>query len=122
MLPPPDCLRCGVCCFSELEKYVRVSGDDWSRLGAEAERVAQFIGNRAYMRIEAGKCAALAVRVKADGAEGAKEFFCTIYDRRPRVCRDLERGSPQCEGEIALKGARPGATVSPSEPLRGRAP
>jgi hypothetical protein len=117
MSSPPDCLRCGVCCFSKLETYVRVSGDDWTRLGAEAERVAQFIGNRAYMRMEAGKCAALAVRATADGAAGGREFFCTIYERRPQVCRDLARGSPQCEGEIALKGGRPGATVVTSETL-----
>ena len=31
------------------------------------------------------------------------EFFCTIYERRPQVCRDLARGSPECDGERALK-------------------
>ena len=24
----PDCLHCGVCCFSDLETYVRVTGED----------------------------------------------------------------------------------------------
>jgi hypothetical protein len=109
MPSPPVCLKCGVCCFSKLETYVRVTGEDWARLGTEAERVAHFVGNRAYMRMVAGQCAALAVRVQADGAAGEREFFCTVYERRPQVCRDLERGSPQCEGEIALKGARPAA-------------
>ena len=99
-----DCLRCGVCCHSKLDTYVRVTGADWERLGAGAERVAHFIGNRAYMRMTpAGRCAALDVRATADGA---REFFCTIYERRPQVCRDLRRGSPECEGERLAKGAR----------------
>lgn len=104
------CLRCGVCCFSRLETYVQVSGDDWSRLGEDAERLAHFIGHRAYMRMADGRCAALETRTAegVDGAAGAREFFCTIYERRPQVCRDLARGSPECAGEIALKGGRPG--------------
>jgi hypothetical protein len=92
-----------VCCFSQLETYVRVSGDDWTRLGDEADHVAHFIGHRAYMKMRAGCCAALELR--ADD-EGAREYFCTIYERRPQICRDLDRGSPQCEGERELKGAR----------------
>ena len=108
MFPPPDCQRCGVCCFSKLETYVRVTGDDWSRLGGEAERVAHFIGHRAYLRMEQGHCAALAVR---EDGEGRREFFCTVYATRPQTCRDLERGSPECAGEIELKGDRPGMEV-----------
>jgi uncharacterized protein len=98
---PTDCRRCGVCCFSASPTYVRVTGDDWSRLGAEAERVAHFVENRAFMRMRDGHCAALEVR---RGADGAADFFCTIYERRPQTCRDLARGSPQCLGEIATKG------------------
>ena len=79
---------------------MRVTGDDWARLGAEAERVAQFVDNRAFMRMRDGHCAALEVRPTTDGAA---EFFCTIYDRRPQICRDLARGSPECAGEIAVK-------------------
>ena len=94
------CLRCGV------DTYVRVSGDDWERLGPDAERVAHFIGHRAYLRMEDGHCAALETRQSADGAA---EYYCTIYERRPQVCRDLARGSPECEAELALKGTRPSA-------------
>jgi hypothetical protein len=81
--------------------FVRLGGADWSRLGAAAERVAHFIGNRAYMRMADGHCAALELRV---GAHGALEHFCTIYEQRPQVCRDLARGSPQCEAELVRKG------------------
>jgi len=102
---PSNCLHCGVCCFSQLETYVRVSGGDWERLGVEADRTAHFIGNRAYMKMTEGRCAALALR-RTSG--GGPEFFCTVYDKRPQVCRDLARGSPECEGELAMKGVRAG--------------
>jgi Fe-S-cluster containining protein len=102
--PPPDCLRCGVCCFSPAERFVRVTGSDWARLGESAEQVAHFIGrgNEAYMKMTDGHCAALEVR-RGPGANGEAEYFCTIYDRRPQICRDLARGSPECAGERALK-------------------
>jgi hypothetical protein len=51
----------------------------------------------------AGCCAALEVRVAADGG---REFFCTVYERRPQVCRDLARGSLECAGELAAKAER----------------
>ncbi len=101
--PITDCLLCGVCCHSHLETYVRVDGADWSRLGADAERLAHFIGNRAYMRMHSGRCAALDIRANVTGRQ---EFFCTIYAQRPQVCRDLARGSPACEGELLAKGSR----------------
>lgn len=82
---------------------MRVTGDDWERLGVEAERTAHFIGHRAYMKMSDGHCAALDVRTAADGA---REFFCTVYERRPQVCRDLARGSPECEGELLAKAER----------------
>ena len=98
---PSDCRVCGVCCFSTLDRYLRVSGDDYSRLGEDAEAMVEFIENRAYMRVKNGHCAALVI----DRTAGT--FLCSVYDRRPRICRDLERGSPQCAGEIAKKAGRP---------------
>jgi len=88
---------------------VRVTGDDWSRLGDDAERVAYFAGwgNEAFMRMTDGHCAALTVRKVTTGAgenaEKVTEFFCTLYERRPQICRDLARGSPECAGERATK-------------------
>ena len=100
---PNDCLRCGLCCFSTLDTYVRVTGEDWARLGSEAEVCAQFIGNRAYLRMKEGHCAALESR---RGEGGGPVYFCTIYDIRPAICRDLERRSPFCEAEQELKAQR----------------
>jgi Fe-S-cluster containining protein len=100
MSVPGDCRRCGACCFSAAERYVVVTGNDWSRLGPETDRLAHFVEHRAFMKMTDGHCAALAVRRASDGPP---DFFCTVYDRRPQICRDLERGSPQCEAERAMK-------------------
>jgi Fe-S-cluster containining protein len=97
----PECLACGTCCFSTLDRYVPVTGDDYERLGDDAEALVEFIENRAYMRMERGHCVAL--RVEA----GAARFVCSIYERRPETCRAIERGSPACHGELATKGDRP---------------
>jgi Fe-S-cluster containining protein len=92
-----------LCCRSSLDAYVRVTGDDWQRLGAEADRVAHFIGHRAFMRMRDGHCVALA---DARGPAGETWHVCSIYERRPQVCRDLERGSPHCEAERVRKAER----------------
>ena len=109
MTIPADCRRCGVCCYSVSAEYVWVRGDDWSRLGEEAERLAHFIGHRAFMRMKDGHCAALDVR---RDAAGGPEFFCTIYEKRPEICRDLGRGSPECEADLEAKAAQVAAAVA----------
>ena len=98
---PSDCTRCGTCCFSELPEYIRVFGIDWDRLDDRAKSFADYRGDACYMRIENGRCAALAIDPVA------KTFKCSIYEMRPDVCRSLERGSGQCLGEIATKAERP---------------
>ncbi len=98
---PTDCRACGACCFSPSENYVRVTGEDWARLGDEAGRVARFFNHRAFMRMIDGHCAALVVK---PGMHGARDYFCSVYDRRPHVCRALERGSPECAAELVTKG------------------
>jgi uncharacterized protein len=97
----PDCMSCGTCCFSELESFVRVLGSDRARLGSQAEDLVAFVGNRAYMRMVDAHCAALRV----GGSQG--RFVCTTYETRPQICRDLQRGSPECLGEIGSKEERP---------------
>lgn len=96
---PEDCTTCGTCCFSHLLPYVAVTGDDYARLGDDAERCVVFDGNRAFMRMALGRCAALRI----DGAR----FLCSVYESRPDTCRELARDSAECEGEIHTKGDRP---------------
>jgi uncharacterized protein len=95
----PECLACGVCCFSQLENYVPVSGEDYARLEEQAEWLTHFDGAHAYMRMVDGHCIALRER---DG-----HWACTAYEIRPNTCRDLTRGSPECLGELAEKRERP---------------
>jgi Fe-S-cluster containining protein len=95
------CLACGTCCFSTLERYVPVTGDDHARLGERAEELTRFIGNRAFMRIKGGHCAALVIDAHAT------RYACSVYEHRPDVCRELTRGSRECLGEIATKSERP---------------
>ncbi len=97
---PADCRACGACCFSPSDSFVRVTGADWARLGDLAEPFAHFLGHRAWMRMRDGHCAALEIRA---GATGSRDYFCTIYEHRPQICRDLARGSPECLGEVATK-------------------
>lgn len=92
----PSCLHCGACCFSPSQRYVQVTGDDHARLGDAAETFTQFIGNRCFMRMEEGHCAALEVR--ADGT-----FVCSVYEQRPSLCRELARGGPACDVERSEK-------------------
>jgi Fe-S-cluster containining protein len=97
--------------------FVRVTGDDWTRLGDRAEELAVFIGHRAFMRMSDGHCAALEVR---SGNVGAGDFHCAIYDRRPQICRDLARGSAECDGERETKSAtvRHSACVTPNRGIK----
>ncbi len=97
----PECLECGVCCFSDLEGFVRVWGADYERLGRSAPDLSVFIGNRCFMRMVDGHCAALEL------SPDTGAFVCSIYGQRPQICRDLERGSAECAGERSLKGDRP---------------
>jgi uncharacterized protein len=101
MLPVPECLACGTCCFSLLGTFVRVSGGDHARLAERAEELVWFDGNRAYMRMIDGHCGALTIEV----ASG--RFVCSAYATRPQICRDLARGSSACRGELAAKSRRP---------------
>jgi Fe-S-cluster containining protein len=78
-----------------------VTGDDYERLGEGAGALVTWSGNRAYLRLEDGHCAALAIE------PSTSRFVCTVYETRPSTCRDLARGSPQCAGERATKGERP---------------
>jgi uncharacterized protein len=100
----PECLACGVCCFSRLENYVRVTGADYARLGGRDDELAHFDGMQAYMRMVDGHC--IALLAQANG-----EWACSAYDVRPQTCRDLERGSAECLGEIAEKAERPAALM-----------
>ncbi len=103
----PECTACGTCCFSTLPEYVRVFGNDWDRMDERARAFAHFLGNRCYMRIEDGRCAALAIDPGDAEIGQSPRYWCRIYEVRPDACRALERGSGACRGERHEKGERP---------------
>lgn len=104
MVAPDDCTRCGACCFSESPRHVRVTGDDHERLGEEAEAWVAWIGNEAYLRLAPFEGTAIRACAALRAEDG--RFLCRIYERRPTVCRTLERASGACRGERDTKGAR----------------
>ena len=97
----PACMECGACCFSTLPEYVRVFGADWDRMGDQARALTHVLGNRCYMRLHDGHCAAL------DIDPVARRFSCSIYEERPDCCRALERGHGACLADLHEKAARP---------------
>ncbi len=113
----PACTACGACCFSELPEYVRVFGVDLDRMDDRARELTHFLGNRCYMRMEGGRCAALVID---PSAAGGPSFTCAIYEMRSDVCRSLERGSGACRADRHEKAERPLLAVEAL--LRGRAP
>ncbi|AUX40039.1 uncharacterized protein SOCE26_014350 [Sorangium cellulosum] len=114
----PECTACGTCCFSTLPEYVRVFGVDHDRMDDRAREFTDFVGNRCFMRIEDGRCAALVL----DAELG--RFLCSIYEMRPDCCRALERGSGACLGELHEKRERPLLALErlrrPAAPRNGR--
>jgi Fe-S-cluster containining protein len=57
--------------------------------------VVEHDGQRCMEQRGDGACVALDAVTK----------LCTIYDRRPRVCRDFERGSELCV-QVLVRAAR----------------
>ncbi len=88
--PPHDCTLCGACCFAEEGTYLPLFQVDLDRLLPQDQRMIENTGGRWYMRIAHGRCAAL----RAD--PGSQRLLCSIYLRRPDVCRSLVRGSAEC--------------------------
>jgi Fe-S-cluster containining protein len=80
---------------------VRVSGDDYERLGDRAADLVWFDGTRAHMRMHEGHCSALQIDSKN------RQYLCSVYETRPQVCRDLARGSSACLAERIAKAERP---------------
>ncbi|HEY4187347.1 MAG TPA: YkgJ family cysteine cluster protein [Polyangia bacterium] len=94
---PVDCQTCGACC-REAYHSVTVSVRDpvvWK----QPELIVRH-GHRFEIRREGSRCAALEDRRQAPPADEARAplplFSCSIYDDRPRPCRDFEAGGKHC--------------------------
>jgi len=93
-----DCQRCGACCCNPADN--RAEGfEDWIEVqaGAPLLRRKQHAGllvrgrdGRQHLRLsEAGRCIALQGRT-------GESVRCTLYALRPRACRRVQPGDPDC--------------------------
>jgi Fe-S-cluster containining protein len=102
--PRVDCATCGACC-REAYHSVTVGMRDpvvWKQPDLMVRN-----GYRFEIRREGERCAALEVRPEVSSAvarppreapasAGDRRFSCSIYDDRPRACRDFEAGGAHC--------------------------
>ena len=85
----PDCLECGACCAKE-PCWVEVSQSDFEFLDdPELVTSGDILPWSMKTKGEKFQCVAL------DGKVGEK-VFCTIYEKRPMICRQVQRGSEIC--------------------------
>lgn len=94
---PDECQICGACCFSDSSAYVPLTETDRARLSGDEAGLIREEDGAHYMAMHQGHCAALRV--------GAIAFVCSVYQRRPAVCCELDRGTPACLEERKLKKA-----------------
>lgn len=91
-----DCSRCGACCAEA--GFVAVTPTDTTPraltqttkgLNHLSQETRSQLGRRCMKRHLGGRCVAL------EGVIGEK-VACSIYEKRPAVCRRFEAGSPGC--------------------------
>jgi len=90
----PECLDCGACCHSINPRLVEL-------LGADAHTVPEEFA-------EGDSSGGAHMRMLKDPACGGfvcsalgEKNACRIYERRPFLCREFERGSAECLAAIA---------------------
>lgn len=98
---PADCVGCGTCCFSQHQGYVQVFPEDVERMGPEARLLVEGEDGKRAMRMVENHCAALVVD------PDAMTFRCSIYEERPKVCREFEHHGDRCKGHLLYKRRLP---------------
>ena len=83
----PACAGCGQCCHLLVEL---VAGDE----DVPEELVVEHSGVRCLDQHGDGACVALDPTTR----------LCTIYDRRPQVCRQFDRGVALCHAILQKRG------------------
>jgi hypothetical protein len=102
-----DCRRCGACCCNTRENiasgyaaYVEID-DPRSRLLTDASLRGKLVAVDArgapHMRLSSDRCAALRGRL-------GDRVRCSIYAHRPRACRRVQPGDPDCLRARAERG------------------
>ncbi len=107
----PSCVVCGVCCL--IPQVVAVSAREAERLPAYTEVVLDaehesVVVSRFIPRSNDSRC------VNLVGTFG-KEVGCTVYEDRPKCCRDFEAGSDRCHEYRRMYGLDPQLTTKQVE-------
>jgi Fe-S-cluster containining protein len=79
------CQSCGACCSNNWNVYFPKNDND---IPTEMSEQTSLLGLSKMKSIN-GRCCAL------DGEVG-KKVTCTIYDKRPQICKSFEYGSQDC--------------------------
>lgn len=105
-----DCLRCGACCCNPDENRAEgfaywVEVPEGTRLLSKRRLVQRYVVHDsdgvAHLRLDdQGRCTALRGRL-------GQAVHCTIYEDRPRGCRQVEAGSERCLQYRAERGVAP---------------
>lgn len=87
MKPLPHCERCGLCCLA-------AKGDTtYVQLLAEDSNIPASMVDRGAMKTRATRGYPRCVALSGDTS---RSVSCTIYADRPAICREFERGGPDC--------------------------
>ncbi|HXU65086.1 MAG TPA: YkgJ family cysteine cluster protein [Polyangia bacterium] len=86
--PPVDCQDCGACCR---EAYHSVTVSVRDPVVWQEPALIQRQGHRFEIRREGVRCAALTV-----AEAGTPRYACSIYEHRPKPCREFEANGRHC--------------------------
>jgi Fe-S-cluster containining protein len=89
----PECLDCGACCHSINPRLIELLGGD---LRSVPRAFVEDDNSGSHMKMIAdAKHDCLVCSALGDGNR------CRIYEARPFLCREFERGSDECLAAIA---------------------
>jgi uncharacterized protein len=97
--PVPECLDCGACCHSVNPRLIELLGADRHTIPAAYVEEADDGANMRMLPDSVNGCHVCS----ALGPGNA----CKIYEQRPFLCREFERGSAECLQAIADLKRRP---------------
>ena len=102
---PMECLRCGKCCFGPFYKLTRPEDvADWERDGISVplEAYGEESGSTDHANHEMAALGMPFHTCRFLTPDGDR-FLCSIYEHRPRTCREFEPGCsrlcPQYKGK-----------------------
>ncbi|HEY8559421.1 MAG TPA: YkgJ family cysteine cluster protein [Pyrinomonadaceae bacterium] len=102
--PIPDCVTCGACCMAMLAVGVRphetTGTENFWEITVKGEKDEILVDRFLRRDPETFYCAALEI-------VNNEKALCSIYNDRPKMCRDFEAGSDKCHALRRAFGYEP---------------